>query len=957
MSNLKSVASAASYYADDNYYTQDQNAARSAWQGEGAAALGLAGEVAPEQFVAVLSGQVGDQALGRIIGRDATTGELVRDHRPGYDVTLSAPKSVSLLAEVADRSEVRAAHEAAVDKVLAYIEKNLTAMRVTEAGQTREEQTGKLVVARFHHTVSRALDPQTHTHLVIANATMGGDGVWRSLDNSSLYRSQKLLGAIYDSELAANLRALGYRIEAGPKGSWEIAGFSREQIEHFSQRARAIEDRLERFGLTRDTATAAQREDAALRTRPAKPAFSHETLRDEWLERASGIGIDFNRIEVQREMQARHPIDPAYSVDMAAASVAFALEHISERESVMSDAHLTRTALAHAAHVAPWAGVTLDRVQEAVVAALDRGQALRTAPGDITTPVAMDRERHMLSLADRGKSAVEPIARAEAVAAAIDRFELKKSIEIGQAFALTAGQEDAAVLALTSADRIVALQGYAGTGKTTMLQMVNEVARESGYEVLGVSPSAEGARTLEEESGIRSSTVAAFQLALVQEQRIANKPHPLDITGAIDLAGSDIRTIRIQLPNAPDGRSKAPAQTRNLQLWVLDEASLAGQRQVSELMEAADRTGARLILVGDRLQLNAVESGKPFELLLKHGVAQTEMTSISRQQVQDLRDAVAAAVERDNVTALGHLQSRIVDMPSKPALFEQIVADLVGLSGEARANSLLLVPLNKDREVINKMVRGELQNQGIIASSEKSFATLVRVDHTEAQRRFSAYFEPGMVLRFNRDYRQMGVQRGDYVTVRSIDSASQTAIVLTPNGRSVKWHADQQVRVESYTAQERNIGVGDEIRFTRNNKELDVQNGTPGTVTGFDGDRMVVAVGTRSVTLDPAQRSHSHWDYAYAMTVYAAQGRTTGRANFLITRDSRGAMGERSFYVGITRPRTDLRIYTDSTERTIKLIQQVQAKSSALEGMAPAAERSGAKGQGRGHGRSDGMEM
>lgn len=928
MSNLKSVAHAAGYYAEDNYYTQDESTARSTWQGEGAALLDLQGAVDPTVFAEILEGHLGDQELGRIVGRDSESGELVRNHRSGYDVTLSPPKSVSLLAEVDGRHDVRAAHEAAVDAVIRYMESHLAYARVTEAGVTRSELTDNLLIARFQHTVSRALDPQTHTHLVLANATMTKDGVWRSLDNSPLYRHQKLLGAIYDTELAANLRTLGYRIEPGAKGNWEVAGFTREQIEHFSQRTQAIDARLQSFGLTRDTATAAQREDATLRTRPAKPAFVHDELRDTWRERADGVGIDFDRIERTRVVQQRSPVDPAYSATTAAGAVAFALAHVSERECVMTEATLIATALDHVRWTAPWALVTLPSVEQAIDRAVERQEALRTNGQSITTAEALQREVVMLDLLEGGKRSMVPVASSEAIRAAVSEFEAAREKQLGQRFELTSGQEAAAILALSSADRYIGLQGYAGVGKTTMLDLVRQVANAHDYRVLGMAPSAEAARTLQEETGIESRTTAAFLTALTLEQRAAAKMETVQVTAAVDLAGADLRTLSFKTP------ARIPVVDHGRELWVLDEASLAGQREVTLLMQTAERVGARLLLVGDRLQLNAVEAGKPFELLLRNGIAQAEMTQINRQQVQDLRDAVQSAVERNNVQALAQLRDRIVVQPERHQLFETIAGDIVARTPVQRAQSLLIVPLNTDRKAINERVRLELQNQGVIATEERTARVLVRSDFTEPQRQVAGYFAPGMVVRFNRSYQKLGLERGDYADVKSIRSLSERVVLQGKDGRAIEWNPAQQARVEPYLQETRAIAVGDMIRFTRNNNDLDVRNGTPGKVVGFEGDRMIVQMQERNVQIDLRSPSHAHWDYAYAMTVYAAQGRTAASTHFLITHDSGRAMGERSFYVAITRPRTDLKIYTDSMSGAVRLIQQAQRKSSAIEGMA-----------------------
>ena len=163
----------------------------------------------------------------------------------------------------------------------------------------------------------------------------------------------------------------------------------------------------------------------------------------------------------------------------------------------------------------------------------------------------------------------------------------------------------------------------------------------------------------------------------------------------------------------------------------------------------------------------------------------------------------------------------------------------------------------------------------------------------------------------------------------------------------------------------RDLAVGDELRFTRNNKEIGVNNGTLGKVVEINGETVVLSTKAGHVTLQAGAKSDSHIDYAYAMTVHASQGKTTQDNNLLITSDSGKAMSERAFYVGITRPREDMTIYTDSKPHAMKLIQQVMDKTSPVEelrsgelvnGLRPDDE-AGKAGKVSSGGRSTGAEL
>lgn len=170
---VKSAGQALHYFSKDNYYTQDEGLEHSEWFGKGAATLGLSGKIEQEDFFAMLNGYVAGQELGKIV-ENKETGEKEREHRPGTDLTFSAPKSVSLLAEVGGFQAVRQAHENAVKKALEYVESELVQTRIMVEGQVVPVQTGNLVVAMFRHNTSRDLDPQTHTHAIAMNATQGG---------------------------------------------------------------------------------------------------------------------------------------------------------------------------------------------------------------------------------------------------------------------------------------------------------------------------------------------------------------------------------------------------------------------------------------------------------------------------------------------------------------------------------------------------------------------------------------------------------------------------------------------------------------------------------------------------------------------------------------------------------------------------------------------------------------
>ena len=287
-------AQGASYYERDGYYAKDdpKHRAASAWAGRGAAELGLEGRVDPDVFRAVLEGEVPDGS-GRRLGRPGKNGGI--EHRPGRDLTFSAPKSVSLAALVGGDARVLGAHDRAVARTLDWFERNVaeTRKRDPKTGRMVRVAGQKTVVATFRHDVSRNLDPALHTHSVIANMVKSSDGRWRTMSNERLYASKMLLGAMYRNELARDLSGLGYGIEkTHADGRFEIAGVPRSVIEAFSTRRAEIEAAVAGRGVNGTAQDQRLAQRAALMTRAAKREVDRDALRESWERQAVELGFD-----------------------------------------------------------------------------------------------------------------------------------------------------------------------------------------------------------------------------------------------------------------------------------------------------------------------------------------------------------------------------------------------------------------------------------------------------------------------------------------------------------------------------------------------------------------------------------------------------------------------------------------------------------------------------------------
>lgn len=274
-----------SYYKDskDDYYSKDNQP--SLWQGKLAEELGLIGEVKKENFIQLMSGISPDNKLlrqNKYKNKNA-------DERLAIDLTFSAPKSISIESLVNGNIGVLKAHEDAVTKTLELIEQRANT-RLKKDGVSKTVNTGNLAIGKFRHETNRNNDPQLHTHAVILNITKRDDGEYRALHNDSIIKSTKEFTKIYQGYLAKELKEQGFKLRI-TKDGFELAHINDNQIQAFSSRSKEVEKALSEVGLTRETATTAEKQKATLSTRQKKTEKDIVQTRNQWVKNAKEVGI------------------------------------------------------------------------------------------------------------------------------------------------------------------------------------------------------------------------------------------------------------------------------------------------------------------------------------------------------------------------------------------------------------------------------------------------------------------------------------------------------------------------------------------------------------------------------------------------------------------------------------------------------------------------------------------
>lgn len=909
-----STGQADRYYDKDDYYAKDA-AAPSAWHGKGAEALGRSGAVRPEAFKALVRGELPD---GTKLHHGAG------NRRAGTDFEFSAPKSFSIQALVGGDQRLIQVHQKAVAAARGRIEAT-TATRVTEHGKTTVEYTGKAVLAEFLHTTSRAGDPDLHSHVVALNLTQRKDGQWRSVDNTAMFKEQRLMYEIYLSELAKGARELGYEITTGKHGNPELAHISREQIEAFSSRGKEVEAALAAQGLTRDTATAAQKKVATLATRNAKQDYDRAALTKEWEARAQAAGIDASRPHPTEQHQQRQPDDEQHHdherhqrdqhhrhheqqhdeqqhddqqhpgrldknaerlVEQRSAreAVRFALAHLGEREAAFARRDLLVVALRESRGDVGYGAIASELARRVRI-----GQVLASRDGQrVTTLKALDIERRILASERFGRERVAPIASQNEVACHLAGRDL------------TVGQAQAVRLAATAENRVVGIQGYAGSGKTTALRSFSELAHEHGYQVIGLAPSHSAVKALRE-SGIEAKTLQSWLF---------------DRTASASL---NERTV-----------------------LIVDEAGLVGNRNLLSTLERADKSGARALLVGDTRQYQSVAAGRGFVQLQQHGMETARMTEILRQRDGQLKEAARLSVDQP-VQALAHLEVREIADPVQR--YQRIAMDYAGLSRTERDTTLILTGTNAARTELNGAVRNALKAQGELDGPHKSIQVFQRKDLTGAEQKRLDRHAVGDAVWFQQDYRSLGVERGEMYRIATVNA--DHVVARNAAGREIAYsparlsaNGFQLGRVE-----EREIAAGDQLRVTGSDRTLGIRNGERGQVEALSGDALVLRT-----TEGERKTLHTNRvlpvEHGYAATGHSAQG--LGADRVLLDKDAQARTTDhRSFYTDLTRARLAAVIYTNDRRALPEAILRQSQKTAALDVAGSQRQHDGASGHQR----------
>lgn len=858
-----SPTGAAKYYASGDYYSKDGNEP-SEWTGKGAKLLGLEGSVSKSDLTNTLSGKLPE-------GHEAGWKQGCNKHHPGWDLTFSAPKGVSIMAIVAGDKRLIQAHEKAVSRALAFAETYAHVRVRTKDNKIIHRHTGNIVAAKFTEFFSRALDPQLHTHSPISNLTYDKErGQWYALDSKAFYRIKMAIGQVYRNHLAASTVELGYKISKNAKtGLFDIKSVPGKLIDIYSQRRNQIKKYAQKHGWN----SAIKYALATLLTRPDKAKTNHEKIIADLHHRGRDHLLQLGNLR-DNAMLTSGLARSRKNVDQASMH---GISHLFSREAVVEHGHIVQEALKVCIGEA-----TIDDVERSLYRLEGRQKYVEA---DHHTG-----GRHLYhgrtiegSLAWEKKLAEHVLKQRDVVRPLSSTHAIKNHLETAS---LTTEQKKAAAFVLGSRDRAVIVAGVAGSGKSHLARAIKEGA--PGRNFLALAPTATAAIDLGKSSDLQASTLAAFFQ-----------------TGGYGL-------------------------DRNSVLFV-DEAFMSSTYQALRLLEIASARKARVVFLGDDKQFDAIDQGKPLALMKDMGMRSAFIGSSFRQKNTPMYRLVAAARQAKMNTVLSLLGPRIQEYDEDT--LAQATAEK-WINHPQRDKIQIAALDNKSRKAANSFIRSHLIAEGKIGSEGHEFKVLSSKALTTAQLSIADYYLKSDVVVFHLGNKSLEVEKNEkFKVVQSREGVVR--LERSSDGKLITFQPERTRKqgMNLYSEEKRLLSPGDKIQWRQNLLGDDkVKNGHTGIVEEINNGKATIKFDhgiRRSIDL----KEHQYWDHGYVITSFKQQGKTTPINWVMANTKNAGEITQKSLYVSLTRAERSVAILTDSKKKFVAAVRENPGgKTSSFEG-------------------------
>lgn len=881
---IRNVTDASHYYSSsDNYYTREEGVEQSEWIGKGAEKMGLFGEVNAEKFTALLAGKLPNgELLGKVVDDKVI-------HRAGWDLTFSAPKSVSILALIGGDKRLIEAHRQAAKVALSHIEQACSQARIKTGGEVQFQNTGNIIAALYHHDLSRAQDPQLHTHSVVMNMTERQDGKWRSqaskmgrYDGDSpkeingfierARHNKRYFGKLYEAELAFQVKELGYDIVVNEKtGVFEIAGIPEAVKTFFSKRRNQVELALKEKGLSSPKAA----EIATQNTREDKTIVDREILSKEWKQETDRLGFSCQTVIDRALTKNKSDLIPEYNVVIpeirAMKAVLQATQSLSRFKTTFTLEEIVTSAICHGLHEP----LSVQSVLTALHESRESGNLVIIEEGEGKTVFmaksTIDDEKRLFTQLENkklGEHLIDPLK--------IDAY-VQKNVHINA--------ENAEHLkTLFNDDRVIFLEGQ--STKDMLIESIVGFSKAEKLEIAVLSPNQIGSKQVAKEITPKPVTAWEHIKSLFVDNTIKNY-------GAMQFIAqfSGDKPITVPIPD----------------VIIVDNAHLLSTHQKANIVEWNVLNETKLILLGDTKTLLPQQTGTSIQQIVTHGV-----TTISCPDNQN-KDKKLSDNEFISQT-LQRLSNNVVSVPQTEDRLHAMAVHYSKMNMQERQKSWLTAHQKSTISLLNTLVHDELKKTNQLG---KSITTpiLIPVFIPEGKAFHASSYLKDHKVRFNENYPSLSVARGEYLRIIEHNKEKNTVLLENAKGKKIRWHPDkvagtQSGKVELFSETNREIAVGESIVFQRSVKQLGVVKGERLTISDIYTTSVKLKDSSgKSVNLDLKLPQHRHLDYGYAGTLHAIAHEKPHTLIAELPTQSFGT-NQRHFYQVASQPENTW-IYTD----------------------------------------------
>jgi ATP-dependent exoDNAse (exonuclease V) alpha subunit len=370
---------------------------------------------------------------------------------------------------------------------------------------------------------------------------------------------------------------------------------------------------------------------------------------------------------------------------------------------------------------------------------------------------------------------------------------------------------------------------------------------------------------------------------------------------------------------------------RRWRLYIVDEASMVGTRQMHAFLERLNRYD-RVLFVGDMRQHEAVEAGRPYAQLQEAGLRTARLDEILRQKDPVLKETVEQLARGEVKQAVESLnyQGRVHEIKDRG----ERIGEMAREYARAPEKTLVISPDNESRREINSQIHRAMRESGQVTGTEYRVPVLyARQELTGADRQHAQNYESGDVIRYTKGSKPIGLDAGEYARVARVDAESNRVTVTRKSGEELRYDPRRLQGVTVYRDTERVFAQGDRVQMTAPYQEQRLANRELGTVEKIDNS------GNLKLRMDSGRevefnvRQMPHLDYGYAVTSHSSQGQTADRV--LVHVDSSQAHGEllnsRMAYVSVSRAQFDVQMYTNDAKTLGHTLSRDVSHPSAMQ--------------------------